>query len=187
MIILELFNLLPSGEYLTAQDIQATTNIPQNDLYRNLQSLSLPAKTRILKKDPMVKEVNPDDKFYFNDSYKSQFLRVKVGVVALANRVETERERLNTERTNDDSRKLICEAAIVRIMKYVPFPLIMTVSLTRSRQRQELDHQRLIAETISQLSSFKPEVSMIKNRIESLIEREYLERFDDGSKYRYLA
>jgi cullin 3 len=119
MIVLELFNLLLPGDYLTAQDIQATTNIPQNDLYRNLQSLSLPPKTRILKKDPMVKEVNPDDKFYFNDAYKSQFLRVKVGVVALANRVETERERLNTERTNDDSRKLICEAAIVRIMKYV--------------------------------------------------------------------
>jgi cullin 3 len=45
----------------------------------------------------------------------------------------------------------------------------------------------LISETISQLTHFKPEIAMIKNRIENLIEREYLERIDDGTKYRYLA
>ena len=45
----------------------------------------------------------------------------------------------------------------------------------------------LILETISQLSHFKPDVAMIKGRIENLIEREYLERIEDGSKYRYLA
>ena len=36
---------------------------------------------------------------------------------------------------------------------------------------------------------FKPDVNMIKKRIESLIEREYLERIEDASPpaYRYLA
>jgi cullin 3 len=61
------------------------------------------------------------------------------------------------------------------------------VELIVSRQRKELSHQLLISETITQLTHFKPEVSMIKQRIENLIEREYLERTDDGSKYRYLA
>jgi cullin 3 len=59
-----------------------------------------------------------------------------------------------------------------------------------NRQRKELPHQKLVLETIGQLASqFKPEVMMIKKRIESLIEREYLERIEGAAvdSYRYLA
>lgn len=58
------------------------------------------------------------------------------------------------------------------------------------RQRKELPHQQLVMETLSQLAGqFKPEVNMIKKRIESLIEREYLERIEGVTidSYRYLA
>jgi cullin 3 len=47
-----------------------------------------------------------------------------------------------------------------------------------------------VLETLSQLvGQFKPEVNMVKKRIESLIEREYLERIDGANvdSYRYLA
>ena len=67
----------------------------------------------------------------------------------------------------------------------------MQVKLTISRrQRKELSHAQLLGETIAQLSTqFKPDVTMIKKRIESLIEREYLERMEDAAlpSYRYLA
>jgi cullin 3 len=58
------------------------------------------------------------------------------------------------------------------------------------KQRKELSHQQLINETLTQLSQqFKPDVTMIKKKIESLIEREYLERIEDAKlpSYRYLA
>ena len=46
-----------------------------------------------------------------------------------------------------------------------------------------------MTEVIQQLSSrFIPDVTMVKKRIESLIEREYLERQDsERPAYRYLA
>ena len=62
--------------------------------------------------------------------------------------------------------------------------------LTSFRQRKELLHQKLIAEVIQQLTArFMPDVNMVKKRIESLIEREYLERIEDRepAAYRYLA
>jgi cullin 3 len=117
MIILSLFNQLPPGESLTFKDIQAQTNIPKHDLIRNLQALSVATKTRVLKKDPMSREVGEEDNFFFNETFASKFLRVKVGVVASGNRVETERERMKTERKNEEDRNYICEAAIVRVMK----------------------------------------------------------------------
>ena len=45
-------------------------------------------------------------------------------------------------------------------------------------------------ETLAVLSSqFKPDVTMIKKKIESLMEREYLERIEDAPvpSYKYLA
>lgn len=61
---------------------------------------------------------------------------------------------------------------------------------TFHRQRKELAHAQLVTETLTQLSTqFKPDVTMIKKKIESLIEREYLERMDEAPvpSYRYLA
>lgn len=62
--------------------------------------------------------------------------------------------------------------------------------LTFCRQRKELPHQSLFSECISQLSGrFRPDLTMLKKRVESLIEREYLERVEDAERptYRYLA
>ena len=58
------------------------------------------------------------------------------------------------------------------------------------RQRKKLSHQKLVTEVIQQLTArFLPDVNMVKKRIESLIEREYLEREEDTDRpaYRYLA
>lgn len=117
MIILLLFNDLPADQYLSFEEIQAQTNIPPNDLIRNLQSLAVAPKTRILVKEPMSKDVKPNDKFYFNEGFNGKFVKIKVGVVSSGNKVESDRERRETEKKNDDSRAFCIEAAVVRIMK----------------------------------------------------------------------
>jgi cullin 3 len=52
-----------------------------------------------------------------------------------------------------------------------------------------MEHNSLIAEVTSQLQSrFMPHPNVIKKRIESLIEREFLERDKDNwRRYKYLA
>jgi cullin 3 len=120
MLILLLFNDLSPGATITLEEIQARTNIPSSDLARNLQSLAVAPKTRFLVKEPMSREINPGDRFSFNENFKSQFVKIKVGVVSAGNKVEGDKERKETEKKNNDSRGFAVEAAIVRIMKYVP-------------------------------------------------------------------
>jgi cullin 3 len=119
MVILLLFNELGPNQHLTFEEIQAQTNIPSSDLIRNLQSLAVAPKTRILIKEPMSKDVKPTDRFSFNEGFQGKFVKIKVGVVSGGNKVESDRERRETEKKNDDSRSFCIEAAVVRIMKYV--------------------------------------------------------------------
>ncbi|KAL2827141.1 Cullin [Aspergillus cavernicola] len=174
MIILLLFNEVPAGGSFTFEEIQAHTRIPDNDLIRNLQSLAVAPKTRVLKKDPMSKDVKPTDKFFFNNEFQSPFMKVRIGVVSgSANKVENQDQRKETEKKMSEERGASIEAAVVRIMK----------------QRKNLVHSNLIGEVLSQLSTrFVPDVNMVKKRIESLIDREYLERIsEEPPTYGYVA
>lgn len=120
LVILLLFNDLPESESLSYEQIQLRTRIPNHDLIRNLQSLAVAPKTRVLKKDPMSKDVNPTDRFIFNNEFQSPFMKVRIGVVSGgANKVENQDQRKETEKKMNDERGGSIEAAIVRIMKYV--------------------------------------------------------------------
>ncbi len=73
----------------------------------------------------------------------------------------------------EEDRKHLTEAIIVRVMK----------------SRKTLDHNQLIVEVTKHLANrFAPTPGLVKQRIERLIEREYLERdADDRRVYKYLA
>ncbi|KAK0667345.1 Cullin [Cercophora samala] len=173
MIVLMLFNDLASDESLSFEEIQLKTNIPVPDLTKTLTSLSVPPKFRVLAKEPLTKSVKPTDKFSFNAQFVSKQIKIRVPVISSTSKVEGNEERKETERKNDQTRAHVVDAAIVRIMK----------------QRKELTHTQLTTEVIGQLSGrFKPEISLIKKRIEDLLTREYLERMEgDTAAYRYLA
>ncbi|RDL34783.1 Cullin-domain-containing protein [Venustampulla echinocandica] len=176
MIVLLLFNDLAQGEYLSFEEIQERTNIPTQDLSRMLYTLSVLPKARVLLKQPANKDLpKPGDTFTFNASFTSKAVKIKVPVISGAvNKVEGEEERKDTEDRNDEHRGNLIDTVIVRIMK----------------ARKKLTHQMLFTEVITQLSQrFKPDLGMMKRRVESLIEREYLERVEDAAipTYRYLA
>ncbi|KAK7266369.1 hypothetical protein RIF29_19013 [Crotalaria pallida] len=168
MCVLMLFN---NADRLTCKEIEQATSIPISELKRCLQSLACAKGRNVLRKEPMSKDVSEDDAFFFNDKFTSKFFKVKIGTV-VAQR-ESEPENLETRQRLEEDRKPQIEAAIVRIMK----------------ARKSLDHNNVVAEVTKQLQSrFLPNPVLIKKRIESLIEREFLSRDKvDRKVYRYVA
>jgi len=168
MCILMLFN---SAERLSCKEIEQATEIPTSDLKRCLQSLACVKGKNVLCKDPMSKDIAEDDAFFVNDKFSSKFVKVKIGTVVAQK--ESEPEKQETRQRVEEDRKPQIEAAIVRIMK----------------SRRVLDHNNIVAEVTKQLQArFLPNPVVIKKRIESLIEREFLERDKSDRKlYRYLA
>ncbi|KAJ3349956.1 Cullin-3 [Entophlyctis luteolus] len=166
--------------------IAEATGIGEAELKRTLQSLSL-GKHRILVKSTKKKDVADTDTFAFNADFASPLNKIKILTISAnsssgssgssttgaANVMETDKERLETLEKIDEDRKHQVEAAIVRIMK----------------SRKRLDHTSLVLEVTNQLQArFMPAPTMVKTRIEGLIEREYLERDpDDRRMYNYLA
>ncbi|KAK9675872.1 hypothetical protein RND81_11G037400 [Saponaria officinalis] len=168
MCVLMLFN---NADSLTYREIEQATEIPSTELKRCLQSLALVKGKNVLRKEPMSKDIGENDSFVFNDKFTSKFYKVKIGTVVAQK--ESEPEKQETRQRVEEDRKPQIEAAVVRIMK----------------SRKVLDHNNIIAEVTKQLQSrFLPNPVEIKKRIESLIEREFLERDSSDRKlYRYLA
>lgn len=119
MIVMLLFNDLPEGEWLSYEDIQAATSIPSNELSRTLASLTISSKARVLLKEPLNKSIKPTDKFTFNSSFVSKTIKIRAPIISAQAKIEDGDERKETLEKNDEARRHIADAAIVRIMKYV--------------------------------------------------------------------
>ncbi|KAL6187682.1 hypothetical protein ACLB2K_039078 [Fragaria x ananassa] len=168
MCVLMLFN---NADRLNYKEIEQATEIPAIDLKRCLQSMACVKGKNVFRKEPMSKDICEDDTFLVNDKFTSKLYKVKIGTVVAQK--ESEPEKQETRQRVEEDRKPQIEAAIVRIMK----------------SRRTLDHNNVISEVTKQLQSrFLANPTEIKKRIESLIEREFLERDSTDRKlYRYLA
>ncbi|GFY80642.1 cullin4 [Actinidia rufa] len=163
-VALMLFN---DSQNLSFQDIKDSTGIEDKELRRTLQSLAC-GKVRVLQKFPKGRLVEDDDSFVFNDGFTAPLYRMKVNAIQMKETVEENTS--TTERVFQD-RQYQVDAAIVRIMK----------------TRKVLSHTLLITELFQQLK-FPIKPADLKKRIESLIDREYLERGKNNPQiYNYLA
>ncbi|KAI1318338.1 Cullin-4A [Mortierella claussenii] len=165
-IILLSFNDIGDA-YLSYKEIKQLSNIEPKELSRTLQSLAC-GKYRVLMKHPKSKDVSETDEFSFNKDFTASLTRIKINAIQLK---ETQEENASTNERIFQDRQFQVDAAIVRIMK----------------TRKQLSHTLLISELFEQLKfAIKP--ADLKKRIESLIDRDYLERDSkDQGLYKYVA
>ncbi|CAK7213142.1 Serine/threonine-protein kinase tel1 [Sporothrix curviconia] len=170
--VLLLFNEAEEGAdaatngVLSYAQIGQATALTGTDLTRTLQSLAC-GKVRVLTKHPKGRDVGETDTFTVNKAFTDPKFRIKINQIQLK---ETKAENAATYERVSADRQYETQAAIVRIMK----------------SRKSLAHAQLVAEVIGQTKSRGAlDPADIKQSIEKLIEKDYLER-EDG-KYVYLA
>ncbi|XP_055381981.1 cullin-2 [Condylostylus longicornis] len=157
--------LFETCDSLTCKEIQETLQLNNDTFQKHMQSL-IESKLLIAESENLEGETQ----IKLNLDYSNK--RTKFKITAALQR-ETPQEVEHTMIAVDEDRKLYLQAAIVRIMK----------------SRKILRHNALIQEILSQSKvSFTPSISMIKKCIESLIDKQYIERTpNSGDEYSYVA
>ncbi|CDJ36464.1 cullin family protein, putative [Eimeria mitis] len=105
-----------------------------------------------------------NDMFHVNESFSCLHRKIKLPTPV--------QEETQCRARVEEDRSITVDAAIVRIMK----------------TRKSLSHQQLVGEVMAQLHFFQPPPKLLKERIQDLIAREFLERDKDKpTQYNYVA
>jgi cullin 1 len=137
-----------TNDTLSLDELVTATGISRDLLVQVLQVL---VKAKILfNEEP--------DQYDYNPGFKSKKIRVNLNVPIKA---EVKAESTEVLKTVDEDRKYVIQATIVRIMK----------------ARKTMKVQNLIQEVIGQISQrFTPKIPDIKKAIDTLLEKDYIER-----------
>jgi len=169
MVVLLLFNQAkPPARVLTYADVVEKTQIDEKELKAAILSLAHP-KSRILLKRPNGPKLEANHKLRINFKFKHP--QKKIHVPMLKTQTQANEENSESEQQIQVQRRHQVDAAVVRIMK----------------ARKQLQHNVLVSDIRNQLQSrFDAQPHLIKQRIEAMIELEYLERdTDDRTTYVY--
>jgi len=155
--ILLLFN---SGDAFTINEIINQTQLPLSEVSRFLKAfieINLLEATNTDSLDTLVT---------FNKNFTNKRTKIKIGMA-----VDSNQESEITRQSVDNDRKLFLQAVIVRIMK----------------SKKQMQHTLLVKEVIEQSKSrFVPYIPAIKQAIEQLIDKQYIERVNNDF-YAYIA
>jgi cullin 1 len=163
-LILMLFN---DTDSLSVEDICLRLKLEES-FVKKLLATFIFSKFKVLSKSGSSenKSIENSDVISVNDGFSVPHRKVKIPPPTAGT------EETHNKGKVEEDRSFSIEAAIVRTMK----------------TRKVLQHQQLVAEVVHQLTLFKPNPKVIKQRIENLIEREFLERdAENQNLYKYLA
>ncbi|KAF5338983.1 hypothetical protein D9611_008772 [Ephemerocybe angulata] len=139
------------NDTLSLEELFVATSIPKEHL---VQVLALLVKAKVLANEEK-------EQYDLNPNFKSKKIRVNLNQPIKA---ETRAESTEVLKTVDEDRKYVIQATIVRIMK----------------ARKTMKNNALLDEVISQLSQrFTPKVPDIKKAIDTLLEKDYIERVEN--------
>lgn len=153
-----------AAERLAFRELQEATLLPERELTRHTQLL---VDGKILLADEAT--ITENSTFSLNLGYNNKRTKFKI----MSTQKDTVQETEQTLTSVDEDRKLYLQATIVRIMK----------------ARKVLKHNLLIQEVLSQSQGrFAPSISHIKKCIETLIDKQYIERTKNSTdEYSYIA
>jgi len=170
------FLLFENNDELTTEMILEMTHIPEQELYRQLLSLVMSSKSRILKKSPASKTISKSDKFSINYSFTAPTEKVKVQTI-----VGNTSSRRNDNNNNNNNINNVLErerinatnAAIVRVMK----------------RQTAITHTELLERVTEEVKQvFTLQLLVFKKSLGFLISKEYVQRDpDDSSLYHYIS
>lgn len=163
--ILDIFN---HKDEISYSELKSMLQLSVEDIQNNLKFLTVPTRPIISKENPKTPAFSENEKISLNKKFSLGTLKVVLipqATKAQAGPVKMEEIeiQINNERGN------ILDCIIVRIMK----------------GRKSEVYISLVSEVIHQCILFKPDPSLIKQRIESLVEREFLKR-DSANRNLYV-
>lgn len=163
-VVLKMFD--QNTEHVSFDAIKTHTGIEEDEvLKRTLHSLTC-QKFKILRRRTESKHITTEDAFCGNTAFTNNLRKFRIPMPVL-----DDAEAAMGNKFLAEERGHTVDASIVRIMK----------------ARKILAHTDLQYEVLRQITSFQPEPKFIKQRIESLLEREYLERdTTDARMYKYM-
>eukprot|EP01119_Soliformovum_irregulare_P018143 TRINITY_DN549_c5_g1_i2.p1 TRINITY_DN549_c5_g1~~TRINITY_DN549_c5_g1_i2.p1 ORF type:complete len:983 (-),score=310.97 TRINITY_DN549_c5_g1_i2:26-2974(-) len=178
MSILSLFN---DNQEMTFEDIVSLTGIHVKHVKASLNGLcstKTPKIPGILKrKSGSTKEISEDSDFseifLLNPTFRSKLKKIKLKPIYTSSQSSVTNDSVKIDQQIQHERQFQVDACVVRILK----------------SRKKLHHNQLLEEIIRQMANrFYPSASLIKNRIQSLIDKEFIRRSEeDMSTYEYMA
>ena len=173
----------------TYKELKEKTNIPDVELKRTLQSL-YGGKYRVLLKTPMSKDIDEaKDAFKFNFNLQEKLVRLKISAIQSSTQASGKKRGAGGENGGDHPTTMEEDEneAVRESVRADRFHQIDAMIVRILKTRKKLPHPELINEVVAKLQ-FPVNNQDLKKRIESLIDREYVERDkDDRDVYHYVA